>query len=88
MIITAFCRIDDVLQDLVRRATFARQAANLWRVKEPVWQMLWMPSRMTRPWRWWTVLRFPHPFRRVRVMDSWHLRAIAAIMLKLARRVN
>ena len=29
MMITAFCRIDDALQYLVRRATFARQAANL-----------------------------------------------------------
>ena len=39
MIITVFCRIDDALQDLVRRATFARQATNLWRVKEPVWHL-------------------------------------------------
>ena len=29
MMITVFCRIDDALPDLVPRATFARQAANL-----------------------------------------------------------
>ena len=41
----------------VHRTTFARQAANLWAVKERVWQRLVVGSRTRRTSRWSTASR-------------------------------
>ena len=55
MMITAFCRIDDALQDLVRRARPPISDGS----RNRSGRCSWMPSRMARPWRWWTVSPCP-----------------------------